>query len=127
MDALVKIPELTLKSTLKSHVLFELVLDKIVQELKKLPNLQSFKLNNEMASLVCTLIENTVKKKDKVDKKKLAVQVLTLVFTLNPAEQIVISNQIEYLLENKLIKKIKKAITTRIYRKGKKLLFKKKR
>jgi hypothetical protein len=62
-----------------------------------------------------------------VDKKKLAVQVLTLVFTLNPAEQIVISNQIEYLLENKLIKKIKKAITTRIYRKGKKLLFKKKR
>jgi len=127
MDALVKIPELTLKSTLKSHVLFELVLDKIVQELKKLPNLQSFKLNNEMASLVCTLIENTVKKKDKVDKKKLAVQVLTLVFTLNPAEQIVISNQIEYLLENKLIKKIKKAITTRIFRKGKKLLFKKKR
>jgi hypothetical protein len=127
MDALVKIPELTLKSTLKSHVLFELVLDKLVQEIKKLPNLQSFKLNNEMASLVCTLIENTVKKKDKVDKKKLAVQVLTLVFTLTPAEQIIISNQIEYLLENKLIKKIKKAITTRAYRKVKNVLFKKKR
>jgi hypothetical protein len=127
MDALVKIPELTLKSTLKSHVLFELVLDKLVQEIKKLPNLQSFKLNNEMASLVCTLIENTVKKKDKVDKKKLAVQVLTLVFTLTPAEQIIISNQIEYLLENKLIKKIKKAITTRAYRKVKHVLFKKKR
>lgn len=119
MESIV-IPELTLKSTLLSHIVYETLLQKIVEQIKKIPNLTGFRLSNELTALICNIVEQSVKdnaKKEKVDKKKLVIAILSSVFGLNPQEQITVGTQIEYLLENKLIKRVVKAVSTKVYRK----------
>jgi hypothetical protein len=126
MESLVKIPDLVLSKSLKSHLLYEVLYSKVLEELKKLPNISNFKLSNEITVLVCTLIEHAVKKKNKIDKKKLVLSLLTALFSLSVAEQNIISNQIEYILTNtNLVKRIVKPIYTRVIRKVRKTLFKK--
>ena len=58
-----------LKNSLQTHGIFEILHQKIVDELKKIPNVLSLKLNSEMTALVSTLVENSVTKDHKVDKK----------------------------------------------------------
>jgi hypothetical protein len=106
MENLVTIPELVLKNSLQSHSIYELLSQKIVDEIKKIPNVLGLKMNSEMTALVCTLVENCVQKDHKIDKKKLVTQVLSLVFTLTQPEVLQIRSQIEFLLDNKLIKKL---------------------
>jgi hypothetical protein len=57
--------------------------------------------------LCCNCIENSVTKKDKVNKRDLAVKVLGTVFSHTPVEKKAIEDQIEFLWANKRIKKIK--------------------
>ena len=115
MENLVTIPPIVLKNSLQTHGIFEILHQKIVDELKKIPNVLSLKLNSEMTALVSTLVENSVTKDHKVDKKKLVLQILTTVFSLLPAEVLQIGHQIEFLLDNKLIKKTKKTICSKVY------------
>lgn len=116
MDNLVKIPELILKSSLKSHAISEVVKTKVLEELKKIPNIGAFKSHVELTELICTIIENTIKKKHKVDKKKLAIDIFVDLFGgLSEEEKTAIEHQIEYILENGLVKKARKKITSKIY------------
>jgi len=100
MENLVTIPPIVLKNSLQTHGIFEILHQKIVDELKKIPNVLSLKLNSEITALVSTLVENTVSKHHKIDKKKLVLQ---------------IGHQIEFLLDNKLIKKMKKSLCSKVY------------
>lgn len=116
----ITIPDLTYKSVVLSHIVYEALYAKIVEQLKKIPNITGFKLSNEFTSLVCLTVESSVydnKIKEKIDKKKLVVSILTALFSLTVPEQVLIGSQIEFILENKLIKRVKKALYTKVYRK----------
>jgi hypothetical protein len=115
MENLVTIPPIVLKHSLQTHGIFELLHQKIVDELKKIPNLLSLKLNSEMTALVSTLVENTVNKDHKIDKKKLVTQILTTAFLLSAQEILQVGHQIEFVLDNKLIKKNKKKLSSKVY------------
>jgi len=56
--------------------------------------------------LCCNIVENTVKKKTKIDKEKLVVDALREVFNLTEDEQNTIKNQIEFLFNNNKIVKV---------------------
>lgn len=69
----------------------------------------SYRMNNEFLLLVCNLVEHLVnKKKYKIDKKALVIDVLNAIFSLNPAEKVTTENNIEFLWNNKNIKKVSK-------------------
>lgn len=83
------------------------MLSALEEKIKGLPNYQTLRLNPEMVLLCCNIIENSVSKKDKVQKKDLAIKVLNSFFTYNDADKKVVEEQIEFLWSNKRIKKIK--------------------
>ena len=78
MENLVTIPPIVLPNSLLTHGVFEMIAQKVIEELKKNPNLQSLRLNPEINKLVCTIVENTVTKDHKVDKKSLFYKSLQL-------------------------------------------------
>jgi hypothetical protein len=59
-------------------------------------------------------------KSKSVDKKSLLINAFQIVFKLNPAEIAIISDFIEYVHSNKLIKKL--TTSQFVYRKSKKIL-----
>jgi len=65
------------------------------------------KLHPQLVKLVCTIVENSINnnKKKKIDKKALVIEVLSEVFTLNANDKEVLSKDIDFLIDNKLIKK----------------------
>lgn len=69
-------------------------------------DIPQYKNNNEFVLLVLNLIEHLVKKKYKIGKKALAVEILSSLFQLNPQEVDSLENNIEFLHSNKMIKKI---------------------
>jgi hypothetical protein len=69
-------------------------------------NLPQYKNNAEFTLLVLNMIEYLVKKKYKIDKKALAVEILMDLFQLNPVEVDSLQNNIEFLHSNKMIKKV---------------------
>jgi hypothetical protein len=77
------------------------------EKVKSLPNYQELRLHPELILLCCNLIENSVSKKDKVQKKDLAVKVLGSVFNYSAADKKACEDAIEFLHSNKRIKKIK--------------------
>ena len=63
--------------------------------------------NNEFLLLICNLVEHLVnKKKYKIDKKVLVVEILNQLFTLNAVEKANVESNIEFLWNNKNIKKV---------------------
>lgn len=130
MEKLVTVPELVLKSTLKSHVLYELVFAKALEELKKITNIASQRFSMEFVESVCTLIEHMItnNKENKVDKKKLVVTLLATLFGYSAVEQEVVGKHIEYVLRTtKIVKTASKSFKTRIYNKVIKYVNKKKK
>ena len=67
MESLVTIPPLVLQNSLQSHAVYELLVEKILIEVRKIPNLLALKMNVEMTRMVCHLVENTVTKDHKID------------------------------------------------------------
>lgn len=99
--------DLELKHSVRSHFAYQSLLNKLVEKVKsEIPKFEDLKLSTEFTLLVCNIIENTVKKKDKVSKKKLAVDILVHLFDLNEDEQVVVGEQVDFLHSNERIKKI---------------------
>jgi len=71
-------------------------------------NFVTYRGNSEFLLLVLNLIEHLVVKKDKVSKKDLAVEIMNDIFNLSPGEKITIEANIQFLWENKNIKKVSK-------------------
>lgn len=81
----------------------------VVDDLKSNPNLSK----NDVASVAraCQLIENTVKKKDKIDKLELVIQIFTTMFQhLQPVEVDIIKAIVQFVLDSKLINKVSKFV-----------------
>ena len=73
---------------------------------KKYPNYKDMKMNISLLEYVCNLVENYFKKKVKIDKGQLVVNILQLLFDITPQEEEIIKSNIQYLLSNGLIKKV---------------------
>jgi hypothetical protein len=69
-------------------------------------NMPNYRGNSEFLLLVLNLIEHLVVKKDKVSKKELAVEIMNDIFNLTEDEKNTIQSNIQFLWENKNIKKV---------------------
>ena len=102
-----EIAELDLKHGLSKHFVFHSLVQVLITKIKEeIPKFEELKLNIELTLLCCNIVENTVKKKTKIDKEKLVIDALTQVFNLTEEEQKTIKNQIEFLFNNNKIVKI---------------------
>lgn len=81
----------------------------IIQQISLLGDLKKYKFDSEFILYVCNLVEHLVGS-NKFDKKKIVLNVIGSVFSLNINETEVISNAIEFLHSNDLIKKVEEEI-----------------
>jgi hypothetical protein len=127
MESLVKIPEIKFEGFASPIAKEEMLKAKILTELKKLPNPAKFKLEASFTTLVCTIVEHAIKdnKIEKIDKKEVVLYCLSNYTGLNEAERVILGQQIEFLLNNKLVKKLKKTIIKQIIKAIKQLCKKK--
>lgn len=98
-----------LDKTLKREVKLQKARIILDEQLKQIPNIQAYKLSNQITLLVCEIIEYLFKvnsKKYKVDKKAMVKEILIPIFGLTEDEIKIIDTQIEYLHGNGLIKSI---------------------
>jgi hypothetical protein len=65
-----------------------------------------YKSNTEFILLVLNLIEHLVKKKHNINKKQLAIEIITNLFAFNAQEVEALENNIEFLHSNGMIKKV---------------------
>lgn len=68
--------------------------------------ISNYRNSTEFLLLILNLIEHLVVKKDKINKKELALEIITEVFGLNELERNNIDSNIEFLHQNKNIKKV---------------------
>ena len=65
-----------------------------------------YKLDNEFLTLLTNLIEYLVVKKDKINKKELALEIMKDYFSATDEDLEIIGINIEYLHNNRVIKKV---------------------
>jgi len=108
------------KHSLKKSQLANDLLVVLRQKVAEYPATHQLKSCQEFILFCCKLIENLVLKKDKIDKKQLALDVFKQLFNLQPPELVLLDATVEFLWSNGLICKIplsKKSINW-IKRKG---------
>ena len=106
-----EVGDLILKHSLSKHFVFHNLVDTLVKKIKEeIPKYEDLKLNIELTLLCCNIVENSVKKKTKVDKEKLVIESLTEIFILTEEEQKTIKNHIEFLHTNKKIVKVDETV-----------------
>ena len=81
----------------------------ILKKIVLLGDVSRYKFDAEFLLYICNLAEHLVSK-NKFDKKKLVINVVSSVYNLNINEKEVISSLIEFLHSNQLIKKIEKKV-----------------
>ena len=96
---------MTLKRSLQAHDLYHTTLQRILDIVQKIPQYLDIKDDPETLLLVCNLIENIVPTNSKIDKQALAVDIMTGLYSLTPDEQTKTKTQIQFLYNNKKIKK----------------------
>lgn len=94
-----------LASDIKRQEIIKQIQDRITELNLRLPE---YKNNTEFVLLVLNLVEHLVKKKYKIDKKKLAVHILSTLLNLGPQDISALETNIEFLHSNKMIKKVSK-------------------
>lgn len=96
-----------IKNTLFTDFRFNEVKTAIVNRLTELGMIElKYKLDNEFLTLLVNMIEHLVLKKDKINKKELALGIMRDFFSANEDDLAIISKNIEYLHSNKVIKKL---------------------
>ena len=77
----------------------------IVAKIKEIEGYDKLRFDNELLKFVCVCIENGVNEnsKKKTDKKQLAMNIMTTVFTMNDAEKLIVHNAIDFLCDNNMI------------------------
>lgn len=97
---------------LKAQKLNDLI-NIVKQKVSEFPASHNLKSCQEFLLMVCNLVEEIVKKSDKINKKELVINVLKSVLVLSDAESKLVDASIEFLWSNDLIQKIpssKKAV-----------------
>lgn len=102
-----------LSNSAATHLAIETLIVNIVTKVKNIPNVAVLKYDIELCKYICLIIENEVKNdpnQPKVDKLDIFIRVYTTVFkTLSDDEKTTLSNNIKFLLSNKLITEISTA------------------
>lgn len=110
-------PKNSLTKVSKESNLFILIID----EIKKLyPDYPHLKFNVEIYEQVLQLIVRNTKVNYKVDIEQLALKILNALFNFTIEELQTVQNQIKYLLDNNIIKKV--PILTKVYNSSKNLI-----
>ena len=97
-------PENKLKVQQYNSELFALIVAKI----REIEGFDKLRFDNELLKFVCVCIENGVNEKyamnkKKTDKKKLAMDIMSTVFTMSDAEKLIVHNAIDFLCDNNMI------------------------
>ena len=83
---------------------------KVVARLQSIPNFREYKDSMENLLYICVLVEHMVKPskniKDKIDKKLLVLEIMEKAYGASNVNKDVISGNIDFLHENKRIKKV---------------------
>jgi len=83
------------------------VKNKIIARINELHlNDPKYKADQQFLILICNLIEYLVNKKDSIDKKELAIDIITTLFNISYEEQIVLRNNIDIIYLKNEIKKV---------------------
>ncbi len=93
--------------SLEKHNIFNVLKSGIIEKINEIPDVQKLRMHPELTSLVCNIVENSIKnngKNHKIDKKQLVVEILSAPFSLNVNEIQYIKDQIDYLYTNRKIK-----------------------
>jgi len=98
---------ITIKNGLFTDFRFNEVKTAIVKRLTELNMIHlKYKLDNEFLTLLTNLIEYLVAKKDKINKKALALEIMKDFFAATDDDLEIIGKNIEYLHNNRVIKKV---------------------
>ncbi len=100
---------ITFKNDLKESQLLTKVKNIVIAKIKELEgDLSQFKMHPEITFLTLELVYNLTNefKLKTVDKDKMTLDILTLLFNLNPTEQTQLKSQITYFIKNNKIKVI---------------------
>lgn len=95
--------------------------DKIVMKITEIPRLSEYKMDLELLTMICTLIEHIINNKDKkvkINKKDIVFDVYKKTFGNLKAEDLtIIDKNIQYLFENGKIQKksILSVISSSVY------------
>ena len=81
------------------------IIAKVSLLVKEIPEFGALKFNHDLTLYVLNMVINLVKSKQ-IDIKTVAVQVLSKVYNLTDEETNILSNQIDYLISSKAVKKI---------------------
>lgn len=88
----------------------EQIKQKIIEHIRSIPNYEHLKFDPECVLYVCNLVEEAYSEyidKIKPNKKDLVTNILTLVFCMKPEEQKNVEQTIQFLHNNKKIRKVK--------------------
>jgi hypothetical protein len=98
---------IAIKNGLFTDFRFNEVKSAIIKRLTELNMIHlKYKLDNEFLTLLTNMIEYLVVKKDKIDKKALALEIMKDFFAATDEDLEIISKNIEYLHNNRVIKKV---------------------
>ena len=81
-----------------------------MKKLKTIPNTNTYKqesnIDNDLILFVCNCLENVIDLHAGLDKKELAIDILSSIFKINEVEKNIINNTIQFLFDNNLIERI---------------------
>jgi Cu/Ag efflux pump CusA len=106
MDKAKELPPIKVKNKAKKFIKRKLLVKQIADQLKTVPGIQDLKGDQELTEAVCQTVIDHTKDNDERLKMEAVLDVVRDVFTnLDNHEFEAIKKQIEYLFENKIVKK----------------------
>ena len=99
--------EILPKNSLMGEIKKSKTIQNIVANVQQIPEFQKYKNDLELIKYVCNLTENLIKeKKSGLMKKEIVITSLTKVFNLNEHEKKMLVDAIDFLCNNKKVKKL---------------------
>lgn len=119
--------QVKLENSLAQHQCLFSLIKQCCIKVKEIENHEDLKLKNEVTKYVAQLVEEglsnsplSTKQKKAINKKTIIIEVIKQVYNLAEEEMALVEDQIEYNLENKIVKH--KSLLQKSWKLGKKLL-----
>ena len=96
------------KNSMKSHMTDSNIVAWIVSKVQEIENIDALKYNGELVLYICSVIECAcLENKIKTDKLELFIQVYDKVFEMSVQDKVVVTQMLDFLHKNNLIKGLK--------------------
>lgn len=96
------------KNSMKSHMTDSNIVAWIVSKVQEIENIEALKYNGELVLYICSVIECAcLENKIKTDKLELFIQVYDKVFEMSVQDKVVVTQMLDFLHKNNLIKGLK--------------------